>query len=195
MVDRTGCSKSVLKLKDDLRRWTNLVESVARSRSGRCNIMDHREFADLRHRISAACQDLADASDEDGRKLYEDLEAAVRPWLSPRVLAETDDELLAQLLGRCRRIKDELSGRTAGRQVRLRSALAFPLLVAAATTVAVVFLWTVPGFWAALGAALQDLSRMIKQTFGWSSDTDKLFALAVVVILLSVYNVSRTARS
>jgi hypothetical protein len=36
---------------------------------------------------------------------------------------------------------------------------------------------------------------MIKHTFGWSSDTDKLFALAVVVILLSVYNVSRTARS
>jgi hypothetical protein len=194
MVDRARYAARALKLKQELQRWTNLVESLATSRWGPCNV-DLCEFANLRRRISAACHDLADASDADQRKLYEDLEATVRPWLSPRVLAETDGELLAGLLARWRRIEGELSGRTPARPVWLRSALVFTLLVAAATTGGVVFLSTVPVPWAALGETVQDLSPMINHTLGRSSDTDMLVALAVVAILLSVYNVSRTARS
>jgi hypothetical protein len=179
-------------LKEDLERWTKLIEPFARSRSARSRV-DLGEFARLHHRITAQCRNLASTSDDDGRKLYEELEATVQPWLSPRVLAETDNDLLNQLLERCRRLECALGSRTKPRPVRRFPAPVLALLVAAAT-VAGAFLSTIDGLWAGLREALQDLSRTIHHACGRLSDMEQLFALAVVLIVISVYNVTRTAR-
>ena len=97
-------------LRQDWRRWTEFIELVARRRSDLARV-DPQEYHALHSRITAACRERAGSEDDAGRKFYEELEAQVRPWLSPRVLANADGEILSHLLARCRRIELELGGR------------------------------------------------------------------------------------
>jgi hypothetical protein len=170
----------------------DVVEAVARRRSD-LHHMDGQEYRVLHSRITTTCKELAGSGDEARRKLYEDLEATVQPWLSPRVLAHADSEILAHLLVRCRTIERELGGRAWARAIRRPAALALFLIVAA--TLAVVTVWSARGLRTALAEGFQDVSNAIRLVLWRSSDLEKWSALAVVVILLSIYNVSRTARS
>ena len=179
-------------LRKDWRRWMDIVELVAQRRSARARI-DPEAYQMLHHRITAACKELAGSGDEAGRKFYENLEAEVRPWLSPRALVHADSEILAHLLDRCRRIERALGGRAWVRAIRRAAALALFLFTAA--TVGVVTLWAARGLRAPLADAFQDVSNEIRLVLWRSSDLEKWSALGVVVILLSIYNVSRTAKS
>jgi hypothetical protein len=180
-------------LRKDWRRWIELVELVARRRSDLSRV-DPREYQALHARITAACREAAGAGDEAGRKFYQDLEAEVRPWLSPRVLATADGEILTHLLARCRNIEREFGGRTWVRAIPAWAARTLYLTTAA--TIAVVVWWVAQrGLWPRLADAIQDVTNAFRLVLWRSSDLEKWSALAVVIILLSIYNVSRTARS
>jgi hypothetical protein len=180
-------------LRKDWRRWTEFVRLVARRRSDLARV-DPKEYHALHTRITAACRERAGSGDETGRKFYEDLEAEVRPWLSPGVLAHADCEILTHLLARCENIERELGGRSWVRAIQKSAAPTFYLGTAAALAVVT---WRVAhrGVWSPLAEAFQDVSNAIKLVLWRSSDLEKWSALVVVVILLSIYNVSCTTRS
>jgi hypothetical protein len=178
-------------LKEDWRRWTDIIANIARRGEARRRV-DARVYKVLHRRLIASCRDLAGSSGEAERAYYEGLEATVRPWLSPRVLAVADREILGLLLDRCRRVEQELGVRFGVRTVLRRASL--KLLVVASSTV--LFLsWAAGDLWLPLAGAVMDCSAAFRFSLGRMSDMEKLFALGVTMILVSIYYVSRTARN
>jgi hypothetical protein len=177
-------------LKKDWCRWTEFIALMVRTRTPRPRV-DLREYEGLHRRIIAACRELAGSGDEADRAYYEGLEATVRPWLSPRVLAVADREILGLLLERCRRVERELGGRVGVRVVVRRASRS--LLVVASSTV--LFLtWAAGDLWLPLVGDVMDWWVSFRFSLSRMSDMEKLCALGAIMILVSIYNVSRTAR-
>src|SRR5262249_16392728 len=72
--------------------------------------VDPRAYTTLRNELIAACRSLAE-TDGERRSYYAALEDMVRPWLSLRVLARTDREILITLLSHCRELERKVTGR------------------------------------------------------------------------------------
>ena len=94
-------------LKEDWRRWTEVIALIAREKSSRRRV-DPQAYEALYRRLIAACREFARSENGATEGDYERLEAVVRPWLNTKVLAQADREILAHLLHRCRRIEHEL---------------------------------------------------------------------------------------
>src|SRR4051812_23375629 len=90
-------------------RWTALLERYGRQRRA-VTAADAREYRALHRELVAACVAAA-AAGGPGCELYRRLEELARPWLSVRVLERTDDELLLDLLARCRQAEQQLGPR------------------------------------------------------------------------------------
>lgn len=179
-------------LRASWRRWTAIVELFARRRLARRRV-DPRDYRTVHQGLLAACRSLADSAGEESRAYYEGLEVLARPWLSPRILAHADSEILDSLLVRCRQVEAELG-------FRRRSSAALggaikALLLASALAGSILLLW----------ATGVDMAPALDQARGWSdviwfsvrrsSDMQKLALVTALVILASVYGVQRTAQS
>ncbi len=174
------------------RRWTAIVELFSRRRRARRRV-DPRAYRALHQGLLAACRSLADSAGEESRAYYEGLEGLARPWLSPKILAHADAEILDSLLARCRQVEAELG-------VRRRSSVVLggaikALLPVSALAGSILLLW----------ATGVEMAPALDQARGWSdviwftvrrtSDVPKLALVTALVILASVYGVSRTAQS
>ena len=187
-MDRRTGSNATDTFKSDWRRWTAIVELIARTGSAH-HALDRREYQALYQRLITASRELAGAVDEAARSVYQKVEATVRPWMAPQVLERADGEILGDLLDRCRRIDQELGGRN---RIFPR-ALTRVFLFIAASAVAFAILWTTQSQWSQL-VALQDGARGLWHSFLRSGDLEKILAFGVLAILFSIYNISRTAR-
>ncbi|HKB06508.1 MAG TPA: hypothetical protein VKD90_30210, partial [Gemmataceae bacterium] len=95
------------------RRWTEVVGWFALRRLARRWIRE-RDFEALHRDLLAACQEWAEA-DAVGEIHSHRLTALVSPWLTTRVLEQTDRTLLLDLMRRCREVDRDLNGRNAAR--------------------------------------------------------------------------------
>jgi hypothetical protein len=177
-------------LMTDWRRWTGIIELLALGRSPR-DAEDPRAYKLLCLRLITACKERAGSGEASERAFSEGLEATVRPWMSRKVLVRADNEILGHLLGRCQRIERELGVRASAWAV-LRCAA--PLILAPISSVLLVFVWTFCGHWLPLDG-LRPRWYMLWLSLKKSSELEELSVLGVILILLSIYSLSRTARS
>ena len=185
--DRSRPARDVLRA--DWSRWTTIVEAFAHRRPSR-RWVDPVAYGTLHRRLLAQCR--AEADGPGASAGSEELESLVRPWLSPKTLAQADREILGGLLVRCRAVERRLGGRRRGFTFRVPSArLLLPATVGAGSCV--------------LGALVFGPGPAMDWVRGWSnalwftvrrsSDVQRLAAVALVVVCVSIRVVSRIARS
>jgi hypothetical protein len=177
-------------LQDHWSRWTAIVARYAQRRLTRRGV-DPRAYATLRNDLIAACRSLAE-TDGERRSYYDGLEDTVRPWLSPRVLARTDREILFALLSRCRQVERELSGRSWRLERPFPVGLA-PMLAAGAAVVALA--WALAAYGRPVLAAGRDLFDTAWLTIKYSGNFLRLSVAGVLLIVAAIYAISRTAQS
>jgi hypothetical protein len=139
----------------------------------------------------AACRSLAEA-DEERRPYYTALEETVRPWLSPRVLARTDREILSTLLDRCRAVERELGGR---RWTPEWPRDRWPGWMFIAGAVGLVLAWSLPEFSHPAVEAARDVADAAWLTIKYAGGYYKLSALAVLIVAGAVYTIARSVRA
>ena len=88
------------------RHWTAIVELFALRRSRRH--VDWQVYHDLHQGLIEACRQRAAEADGAARAFYRHLEDLALPWLTPKTLAQVDQEILFSLLLCCRRAEQEL---------------------------------------------------------------------------------------
>jgi hypothetical protein len=168
------------------RRWTALVALQARRGRG-AQVVDPQEYQTLHRELVAACFAAGAAAEGTQREFYQRLEDLARPWLTARVLQQTDREILLDLLARCRQAEQELYSRR--RAVLRWAAAAFALLGAVA---AVILLG-----WTTQGSELPPLEWvrgqlhalwLIAQGIGW------WYVLGALGLLLAIVLVWRSGR-
>jgi hypothetical protein len=172
--------------------WTEVVDLFARRRAARKRVDPLTYIA--RHReLIARCRVLAATANEVDRAFYCYLEDLAQPWLDPTILARADREILFDLLLRCQSVEQQLGGRSWLRWMQSRRAL----LPAGALIFAIMLLW-MGRFWVLLSTIMDtvrswanDLSFRVTH----ASDPERLFVIACILIVVSIYMVSRTARS
>jgi hypothetical protein len=170
--------------------WIGIVEAAAHGRMSRLHT-DPSQYEALHQRLLNASRELAQSGDEEQRSFFGVMEATIRPWLSLRVLEQADREILGHLLERCRRIERVLAGRGA---VAWRTAATI-LLFITASTVSFALLWVAFRHWSSLVFAIKGEARVLWSSVERLSHVEQLFAVGLFVVVLSIYNVSRAARS
>jgi hypothetical protein len=189
MTRRSGTNASQA-LRKDWRCWIGVIETVARGRAARLHTHS-AEYQALYQRLMDVSSAGAHSGEEAQRGFFEVMEATVRPWLSPRVLEQADREILSHLLERCRRIDRVLAGRG-----RASWSGATPILLFfTALVVSFVLLWFAHPHWSTLALGVSAGTRLLWTSVERLSHVEQLFAVGVVVVLMSIYNVSRAARS
>jgi hypothetical protein len=91
-------------------RWTGVVALFANRAPGRRRL-DPAEYERLYRELLRACEAAAESADPRSTAWLADLQHLVRPWLSSTALQQADQELLTDLLARCRRVEEQLGGR------------------------------------------------------------------------------------
>jgi hypothetical protein len=139
------------------------------------------------------CRELATTANEVEAGFYRYLEELVRPWLSPSVLARTDRDILLDLLIRCRQAESRLGARSWLRSIPdwAPRALGGSLLAAAGILLFV----GGAGGWSSALRRLQGWSDDLWFAVRHSSDTERLGFITIVLVIVSIIGVSRTARS
>ena len=174
------------------RRWVDIVDRFARRRPN-CSGKDMGDYHVLYKSLIQGCRDLAEAGDEGDATFYRRLEDMVSPWLTPGVLARSDREILQDLVIRCRE---------AGRRLGIRSwDLVVPAWMPRVVVVSVVGVAVLLTLVVVSGGWLQALYR----ARGWTDDiwfamrrtseVERLGLVTVILVIVSIYGVSRTARS
>jgi hypothetical protein len=179
-------------LQDHWVRWTAIVALFARGRPARRRL-DPCNYAALRRELIDVCRSLAKADGLE-RRFYAGLEELVKPWLYLRVFEDTDREILAGLLLRCREVEGKLNGQKSlpDRQRRWRPALA--IMVGGAVTGALAWLLLSMAHHPAL-YNLRDSADtvwlMIKSAENWQKGS----VIAMIVVGAAIFIASRTARA
>jgi hypothetical protein len=177
-------------LAKDLRRWMGCVEAIARDRSARLHL-DRHAYQTLHERVIAQAQVLVGSGSGDIRSIAQEVVATVQPWISPLTLEKADGEILSDLLDRCRRIERALLGRRRA----MRGTARRVLLCIVAAAVAFVLLSIAWGHESKFANTLYYGTRRLWDSIVRADDLQKLYALGTVLILISIYNVSKVARS
>jgi serine/threonine protein kinase len=94
--------------------WTAIVELFALRRSRRH--VDWQAYHELHSGLIVACRAQAAEAEVAKRPFYRHLEDLALPWLTPKTLAQVDQEILFSLLLCCRRAEQELDVRTGARE-------------------------------------------------------------------------------
>jgi hypothetical protein len=187
MGDDTKISRKLLR--KCWGRWTAIVSLFAKRRPARQRI-DPRAYAALRKDLIAACKSLAGA-DGERRSYYRALEETVRPWLSLRVFARTDREILSRLLDHCRDVERELWGR----RWRLHWPRDFrPMSMITVGTAAMGLAWILLELGGPVAVAARDTVDTAWLTIKYSNGYYKLAVLAVLIVVGAMYTISRSVR-
>jgi serine/threonine protein kinase len=93
-------------LEEYWRHWTGVVEIFALRRSRRH--VDWQEYHEVHQGLIESCRARALEAAEPKRSFYRHLEDLALPWLTPKILAQVDQEILFSLLLCCRRAEQEL---------------------------------------------------------------------------------------
>jgi hypothetical protein len=128
-------------LVDCWRRWTAIVELFAFERPERKKV-EEGSYRKLHAELLAQCHASADWDDNPHRALYQKLEYLARPWLNTETFERGEQEILSDLLQRCRQAEQELTGSKARSSMDRR--LVWSLAVGLGVFAAV---WLMAGRW------------------------------------------------
>lgn len=189
---RRGGSPERLALVASWRRWLAIVELFALRRPARRRV-DRHEYRVLHKELLERCRSLAESANEVEASFYRYLESLAQPWLSPAVFARADQEILLDLLVRCRQADLQLGGRSWARSI---AGWVIPAIGWSALFVVVLV---------ALGALDRAGFAVLDRLRGWSDDlwfavkrsteVERMFFVGAVLLIISIIVVTRTARS
>jgi hypothetical protein len=173
-------------------RWTAIVELFARRRAARKQL-DPRQYAELRHELISRCRALAALANDVEAAYYRYLEDLAQPWLDLATLDRGERDILYDLLIQCRQVETQLGGRSWWRRVPA----GLMVLALFALIFAVMLLWM--GKFSVLSSTILEYSQDMLNTLYlravYSSELERLFMVGCVLIAVSIYAVSRTAKS
>jgi hypothetical protein len=192
VMSQRGESAEMTSLKTRWRQWVQIVDLFACRRPARRKV-DPLAYASLHKELMQNCRTVAASANAVDAVFFRYLVDLVQPWLSPTVLARADTEILLDLLVRCRQAERQLgiwswTHPVGGWLVPMLifSLLAFIGLLALGTTgdflqIALdrLHVWS------------DDVWIAIKRT----SEIERLSVVGIILIIVSIIAVSRTARS
>jgi hypothetical protein len=179
-------------LQESWGRWVRIVDFFARRRVSRRRV-DPRAFLELHRELMKNCRALAASANDVDAAYYRYLEELVQPWLNLDVLARADREILFDLLIRCQQIEAEIRGHSS---IRSMLASIVPFSVGSL-------------FFAVMLLCTRELplsyGTILYRARGWTDELwfnvahasveQWLFFVGCALIGISIYLVSRTARS
>jgi len=188
-------SAEKIALRRRFSRWAAIVELFARGRPARKRV-DPQAYVTLHRELIASCRVLAASANEVEAVSYRYLEDLAQPWLDLAVLDRADRadrNILFDLLFRCKHVQAQLGGRS---WIRVLRAWGTPFFLGA-SFLAIMLL--------CMGRFSVVLSTMLDRARNWSydlsirvnhsTDLERLFVVGLVLIMVTIYAVSRTARS
>ncbi|MGZ3380462.1 MAG: hypothetical protein ACXVBB_09370 [Isosphaeraceae bacterium] len=188
-------SAEKIALRRRFSRWAAIVELFARGRPARKRV-DPQAYVTLHRELIASCRVLAASANEVEAVSYRYLEDLAQPWLDLAVLDRADRadrDILFDLLFRCKHVQAQLGGRS---WIRVLRAWGTPVFLGA-SFLAIMLL--------CMGRFSVVLSTMLDRARNWSddlsirvnhsTDLERLFVVGLVLIMVTIYAVSRTARS
>jgi hypothetical protein len=179
-------------LKTRWRRWVDIVDLFARRRPGRGRV-DPREYVALHKELIQECRTLAESADEVEGVYYRYLADLVQPWLTPSVLARADHDILVELLARCLQVERQLGVRAWSRMIPVKAPQALLTLLLAVA--AILLISTIGGGGYSVLDWLRSWSDVLWIAVKRSSDVERLCLIGIILIFVSIFSVSRTARS
>jgi len=188
-------SAEKIALRRRFSRWAAIVELFARGRPARKRV-DPQAYVTLHRELIASCRVLAASANEVEAVSYRYLEDLAQPWLDLAVLDRADRadrNILFDLLFRCKHVQAQLGGRS---WIRVLRAWGTPFFLGA-SFLAIMLL--------CMGRFSVVLSTMLDRARNWSydlsirvnhsTDLERLFVVGLVLIMVTIYAVLRTARS
>jgi hypothetical protein len=170
-------------------RWTAIVELFARGRPARRRV-NPRAYRVLHQDLLDACQSAAAGSPKQA--FFEGLDDLARPWLTLRVLQQTEPEILFDLLVRCQEAERVLVG---GAWVWWVRRAVRPLLVGLVTVLLVVL---GVGVWNGVGPQVQEWLRQGEALFGIAArvvpSPEAWLVAGLVIVGVLMLLVARVAR-
>jgi serine/threonine protein kinase len=131
------------------RQWTAIVELFALRRARRH--VDWQAYHDLHQGLIEAARTRAAEADGSMRAFFRHLEDLALPWLTPKTLAQVDQEILFSLLLCCRRAAEELNRELPPPGSGSRSVASDSLVWGASTFLALTIIaWLVTLVWSAV---------------------------------------------
>jgi hypothetical protein len=185
-------SPEKIALRRRFSRWAAIVELFARGRPARKRV-DPQAYVTLHRELIASCRVLAASANEVEAVSYRYLEDLAQPWLDLAVLDRTDRDILFDLLFRCKHVQSQLGGRS---WIRVLRGWGTPVFLGA-SFLAIMLL--------CMGRFSVVLSTMLDRARNWSddlsirvnhsTDLERLFVVGLVLIMVTIYAVSRIPRS
>jgi hypothetical protein len=187
-----GESPEVAALKTHWRRWVGVVHLFASRRPGRRRV-ETQEYRILHKELMERCRALMASTNEVDRAFYHYLEDLAQPWLSLAVLAKADREIVIDLLERCRQAERQLGGRPWAWSVPswVKPALLAGIVIFSLLLV----LFTIQRLGFPAVQRIQDILDDLWIAIRWSSDLERLTFVGVVLLVMSFFAISRTAKS
>lgn len=171
-----------------LARWREVVEGYARGRRG-----DPGMYAGLHGELLLRCRALSEECGEEHKALCEEVEKLVRPWLSSAALIQAKQDILLEMLQRCRQAERRLgrpSWLEVGRQW-LRPALATVM----GGTVLGVLVWATVRWWLPLRSLFKGTRYEIRIALERLGTSERWMLGGAIAIVLAMVVLSRTAKS
>jgi hypothetical protein len=179
-------------LKTCWRRWVHIVDLFARRRPARRKV-DPQSYRVLHKELVGHCQALAASANAVDAAFLRYLLNLVQPWLSPSVLARADSEILMDLLVRCRQAERQLGIWSWAQALTGRALLV--LILSLLVFIAVLALGSTGDFWQIALDRIRDGSDDIWVAVKRTSEVERLSVVGIILIIVSIIAVSRTARS
>jgi len=180
----------MVALKEHWRQWSGIVAQFAKRRDAQPSIQ-HGEYLALHNALVQECQTLATQSDAAQEAFFLEAKGIVKPWLTPQSLAQAESHVVIRLAQQCRTIERTLVGRRFALRGRLRRITVVAIALAAVAFV--LMSWSVDSI-----DSLLQASRVAIGRFGYflrhTTSTQRLFAIAVAVVVVAIYFVRTSAR-
>jgi hypothetical protein len=166
-----------------------VVELFARRRAARKHV-DRTTYVAQHRELLEQCRALAASANDVDAVFYRYLEDLAQPWLDPSVLSRADRDILFDLVLRCHQVEKQLGGRSFLRSLELGRA---PVLLLALIIAIMSITFRDLSVWSII-RYVRDWSDTAVFHIVHSSDQERLFCVACMLILVSIYMVHRTAR-
>jgi hypothetical protein len=168
-------------------QWVEVVALFAQRRRTRHRLRDG-EYQSLHGRLIRVCRSLARAAEGTQRAYYQKLEALARPWLTTRVMEQTDQKILLNLLARCRQVGRELGGWDRG--VIARRSMLLGLATAAGAGLGLA-LMNAGGLARLAAELLQDVRLQLHWATRQATAIELWMASGAVLVLIALFVVWR----